>query len=166
MDETKKDAEVKRALSGFAPVWQRVTGAASPPDGAPAQKEADDGPLRRFIRCEAEAAACDRRLYSAFRGAGALGTHVKNADRRARRLAAELFILTGQRSSVRVSCPPFRDRLTALKDAMDRDGGEAESYRTEAQRTLDPQLRELYRTYADERAAAAAQKRALIRRMF
>lgn len=164
MDDTKSETEVKRVLSGFAPVWQRVTGAASPQKAPSERGEAVN--LRRFIRRESQAAACDRRLYGAFRGAGFLGAHAKNAEMRARRLAAELFILTGERTTIRDACPPVRDKLIALKNAMERDAAAAEEYRRQISQTSDPQLRALYRSYADERNAAAARKRALIQRMF
>lgn len=160
MDILKNDAEVRRVLAGFAPVWQRVSGS----EPMPERKE--DDTLRRFIRDEAKAAACDARLCGCFRGAGFLCFHANGASRRARRLAAELFLLTGERADRRDACEPVRDALLSLKTAMDRDTAAAREYENAASRTGDARLAALYRSYAAERAAAAEQKRGFILRIF
>ena len=174
MEERQND--VKRVLSGFSPVWERVTGsgqkapAAAPmPDEAP-PKIPGGYPHTTvdLMQREARDAACLRRLYGRFgnRNASILKKHSQQAARRFRRLAAEHFVRSGERRSFPDSCRPKGSRLDALRLAMERDLEAAEHYRHAAADTDDPEMRQLYAAFERERRKEAAEKRSIIRRLF
>ena len=152
------------SLEGFSEVWSRVHGSAE----TDVEPRPGPGASLRDMAAEAERAAdYDRTLAGRFRGDGRtlLLRHACQAEIRAKRLRAEVFLADGTQPLRGESCPCAGNRLVALRSSMLRDESASRAYAAAARR-VDGELRTVLTAYADETKTAAEEKRRLIRRCF
>lgn len=160
-------ARIRDTLSGFGPVWQRVTGTETPREPPPPPPPPRDDPetLRQLLQAERQAAICGQRLARLFRGRmrTRLLAQAGAARERARTLRAELFLRSGERQAPPTRCPAPHDRLSALREAIDADRKAARDYTAAAGKSGDAELARLYGDFAARREADAKQKREILR---
>jgi len=156
-----QENEIRRTMSGFTGVWQRVTGNSEEAPEGPIHRGAD---LKELLRQERMSALSDARLAQKMRGSSraVLLRHASAARRRGRRLRAEYFIQEGicDRSEERKADP--NEVLPALRRAYQRDLDAARDYRSAALHTDSKELKALYQRFGEEREQAAREKRAII----
>ena len=158
----------------FRRVWQRVQGAPQPgdflaPDGIeqrplpPAPPEPERPPreeAERFLRSAMDETVCRARELSRWPSLQGLA---RRSEEQRRRLAAALFLLTGERYRPRPHCPPGANSLTAAARSLYHQFRTAErAYQQAAQRTEEPSLRALFHELAGECAICREQLRRLV----
>lgn len=162
------DQSIQESLAGFDALWRRVRGADRPRDTtaeeAPAPGFQEEQTLQAFIREELCAAAFDSALARMLQGSGrtVLLAQAGEAKRRARRLQAEYFILTGLSCAPGNGGRPVSGKLASLRDAMLREERLSRRYARAAALTAVPGVQPLYTDYAAASAAHAQALRGLL----
>ena len=157
-DYNAYDSQTLACLAGFESLWQRVA------DKAPEKRPAEENRLLDFFREESCAASFYAGLARLFQnpGRGQLAARAAEAQRRARRLRAEYFILTGLSCDSPRDCPSAGGKLVSLRTALETERRLARAYALAAESASCTVLKELYQDYARESALCAEANRALL----
>jgi len=163
MDENfAYDRETLACMAGFNALWQRVT-QSTPQNTTPACFPEDEQLHQLLCRefCAAKGYTVLARMFPS-RSRMLLIAHGNDAKRRARRLHGEYFIRTGQRCRCEGDCPIPEGKLPSLRSLLRQEQELSDNYRTAAERTGCPILKELYSRFSAETAERAKTLRALL----
>lgn len=160
------DESILESLEGFDAVWQRVTGRDTAPDRAPDPPERDGtaAVLARFIQEETCAAIWAAALARHFGGEARslLLRQAADARRHLKRLRAEHFIAAGAEPEWRPNCRALSGKLASLRSLHLLARDRAAAYGREAERTVAPELREMFAAFAGDEARHVRESRQLI----